>query len=154
MQKSLVILVFRLASTLTMCLCLCGCARDAIKSDLYGNYISDYSVAHEHLALMADGKFVQKVKIKATGKTYESHGTWKYNPKQYGQDVLLDENYMGVLNNFGNAINKNFTKKSRGDTWIQVYYDSPDSVRIGSYEYDGQYVKVPSSGTPTKNGVI
>ena len=48
--------------------------------DIPGTYLADYGLAKDTVVLAPNGKFVQTVKVRATGKVASSRGTWTYDP--------------------------------------------------------------------------
>jgi hypothetical protein len=48
-------------------------------SELYGDYVLDCDLVHEHLSLRPDGSYVQTVTIKATSQIAVSEGRWTYD---------------------------------------------------------------------------
>jgi hypothetical protein len=69
------------------------------KSELFGTYVANYSVAREKITLNEDGSFVQEVTFKATSKVDITKGKWSYDDKT--GYVRFSENYMNVLNGLG-----------------------------------------------------
>jgi alpha-D-ribose 1-methylphosphonate 5-triphosphate synthase subunit PhnL len=118
---------------------LCGCGKSLTMADLYGNYTANYPVATENLTLISNGKFVQKVTIKATGKVSVAQGTWKYDSR-YGNKVVCDENFLAVVDGFG-ALRKNYeTERGLGLLPIKTVPGQP--LSLGASEHPVRYKKV------------
>ena len=88
-----------------------ACERPVIPSDLPGEYVADYTVAHERLILKASGEFIQQVTFKPTGKLYTTNGTWRYDAKT--KYIDFPRNFILVLDGFGH-VRPNFERPASG----------------------------------------
>lgn len=84
---------------LTLLGALSGCGKPISKSDLPGTYVADSKFATDTVTVKDNGQFIQNVKVKAGGKVAVTNGTWHFN--QGDQDIVFDENFMEVVNGFG-----------------------------------------------------
>lgn len=78
---------------------LTGCGKPVSKSDLPGTYVANSKFATDRVTIKDDGQFIQNTKVKADGKVVVTNGTWHFN--QGDQDIVFDENFMEVVNGFG-----------------------------------------------------
>jgi len=120
-----------------------GCGKSLTMSDLYGNYVANYSVASENLTLMPNGKFIQKVTIKASGKVSVVQGTWKYD--SYDDKVVCDENFLAVVDGFG-ALRKDYVT-NRGLALLPIKTVPTQPLSLGASEDPVKYTKMsPQKG--------
>lgn len=81
---------------------LWGCGKPIDKSELPGTYVADSNFATDTVLIKDNGEFLQSVTVKAGGKVAVAHGKWHFN--QADQDIVFDENFMEVVNGFGEMV--------------------------------------------------
>jgi hypothetical protein len=114
---------------LTLLGLLSGCGKSVSKSDLPGTYVADYGFATDTISIKDNGQFVQTIKVKADGKVVTKNGTWQFN--QEDQGVILNENYMLVVDGFSKMI-PDFDKSNTNAATI-----GPVRRRFGKLEIGG-----------------
>jgi hypothetical protein len=67
---------------------LSGCGGAVSRRELPGTYMADYGFATDTLTIDGDGRYIQIVRVKATGKVATASGTWRFSPQD--QHIGLD----------------------------------------------------------------
>ena len=106
----------------------CGCGKPLTPSDLPGTYVAQYGFATESVTIKGDGHFIQTIQVKTDGKVVVTNGTWHFN--QDAQDIVFDENFMTVMNGFGEMV-AGFDHSSRKAISILPVRRSLGRLQIG-----------------------